>query len=230
MCLLAEERAEERPRWAPRLPPHKLRRLYANDAHGIVDAMLIDDVGLTLYLRCQANLAVAEIRHSRQAPCPRCGALVPIDDWSDETRILGCSCGWRLAWGRYLATFRHKELGAGGAGPIFAEYLRRWDVAASPRDRMLAIDWLIHMWHWELAEERPSFDLGRPTGVNLIEGSRHQTIELLDSLTYGHSSTTATLEMRDRWRANLASVRERGAAWKRSRMAGHITPQRREGD
>ena len=35
------------PRWAPRVPQDKVRRLYETDARGIYDDELIDDVGYT---------------------------------------------------------------------------------------------------------------------------------------------------------------------------------------
>lgn len=33
--------------WEPRVPQHKIRRLYENDAAGIIDEALIDDVAYT---------------------------------------------------------------------------------------------------------------------------------------------------------------------------------------
>jgi hypothetical protein len=40
-------------RWAHKLRPEKLRRLYELDAQGLADAELIDEVGDTLYSRCE---------------------------------------------------------------------------------------------------------------------------------------------------------------------------------
>ena len=85
--------------------------------------------------------------------------------------------------GRYWATFRHQELGAGGARDYFAEFVEKWDRARTPRERLLLIDRLIHMWHWEEANKPPKFGLGRPPGVNLIEGNRKDVIAFLDGLT-----------------------------------------------
>src|SRR5919199_370147 len=49
---------------------------------------------------------------------------------------------------------------------------------------------------WETHRERPKFGLGRPTGVNLIEGNRRQVLALLDELTYGTESTPVSMPRR----------------------------------
>ena len=36
-------------RWEPRVPEHKIRRLDENDATGIIDKELVDDVAYRLY-------------------------------------------------------------------------------------------------------------------------------------------------------------------------------------
>src|SRR5438445_4158500 len=62
-------------RWAPKLRPEKLRRLYELDAQGLADEELIDEVGYTLYSRCESILTVTESFRGR-VPCPGCGAVV----------------------------------------------------------------------------------------------------------------------------------------------------------
>ena len=49
----------------------KIRRLYETDAMGIVDEELLDDVGLSLCLRCQSILAVSDARNGK-VRCPGC--------------------------------------------------------------------------------------------------------------------------------------------------------------
>src|SRR5689334_11807084 len=39
-------------RWEPRVPGHRIRRLYETDARGIRDEALLDDVAYALYSRC----------------------------------------------------------------------------------------------------------------------------------------------------------------------------------
>jgi len=198
-----------RPRWAPRVPQAKIRRLYELDARGIVDEDLIADLGYRLYSRCQSILAVTRIWLTKEAPCAQCERGISLGDhWSDPSFLLHCSaCGWELPWEAYRATFRHQELGGGGANDIFEAYILEWEAAQSARTKMVAIDQLLHRWHWETKEQLPSFGLGRPTAANLIEGNRKQVIEFLDSLSYGDASTAGLQDTQAKWRANRAMVR-----------------------
>ena len=47
-----------KPQWGARVPPGKIQRLYKNDALGLVDADLIDDVGTSLRLLARRGLAL----------------------------------------------------------------------------------------------------------------------------------------------------------------------------
>src|SRR5207248_7542300 len=119
----------------------------------------------------------------------------------DPATVLACAaCPWRLTWGEYHVTFRHQELYGIGHNPYIAEYLDAWPGARTPREKLLLIDRLIHLWHHE--ELRHEHGLGRPTGVNLIEGSRKQVLAFLDGLTYGAESTPELRERLERWRAH----------------------------
>ena len=48
---------EELPSWAPRVTQHKIRQLYEDDAKGIRDEDLIEDVGYSLLCRCESFIA-----------------------------------------------------------------------------------------------------------------------------------------------------------------------------
>jgi hypothetical protein len=207
---------QNKPRWAQRIPQAKIRRLYELDARGIVDEELIADVGYRLYSRCQSILAITRIWLTKQILCAQCEREICLgDNWSNPEFILQCSaCGWELSWEAYRATFRHQELGGGGANDIFEAFISEWEGAQSARDQMVAIDQLLHRWHWETKQERPSFGLGRPTAANLIEGSRKQVIDFLDGLTYGDASTAGLKDTQAAWRGNWAMVRARQEAGK----------------
>src|SRR5436305_3499491 len=104
-------------RWAPRVNPHKIRRLYETDARGIVDEELIEEVGFALYSRCRSILAATEA-HAGRIQCPRCGAIV-AHNW-DRRAVLQCgACSWRVRWGDYLKTYQDKHLHGGGAVAAF---------------------------------------------------------------------------------------------------------------
>lgn len=77
-------------------------------------------------------------------------------------------------------------------------FLEDWPNARNHRDKLLLIDRLIHAVHVELGSETSMY---RPAGVNLIEGTAHEVVALLDDLAYGDGSTPGLAELRDSWRA-----------------------------
>jgi hypothetical protein len=100
----------------------------------------------------------------------------------------------------------------GGSGyPNFLAFLERWPVARTYRDKLLAIDWLMHQCHSTAA-----FPLGRPIAVNLIEGNAHEVAAFLDELAYGTKSTPGLESTRDAWRAGA------GRRWKRHSGPGRV--------
>ena len=108
--------------WAPRLSRAKLHRLYTLDSLGIVDDELIAEVGHALEARCESILAVHDAQHGR-VHCPRCAredrtTLIPHHGHEDAP-LLCPVCGWHTTWHTYRATFRHKQLNAGGAHAAF---------------------------------------------------------------------------------------------------------------
>ncbi len=187
------------PSWAGRVPQWKIRRLYVLNASGIYDEGLIDDVGMSLLMRCIDCLRVGEAE-AGQAPCPICDVRIPHHhDKAAELRCLGC--GWRLTWQAYLKSYQDKQLSPGGMKGYFAEFARDYPRAVGLREKMRLIDLLIHRFHKEYSgktinDERP----GRAGCVNLIGGRLNQVIRLLDDLAYGAQTDPRLRETRDRWR------------------------------
>lgn len=193
----------ELPTWSPRVPQHRIRALYENDAQGIYDHDLIDDVGYALYARCRsfldANEAVAG-----SAPCPRCNSRIAHDGRKQTLLVCG-KCGWSLTWGEYFATIQHRQLS--GAEPVqrlFRTYVERFPAARSPQRKVLLIDRLIHGFHWYAKLDRPT----RPVAVNLIEGRLRDVIALLDDLSYSECSTPGMQDERTQWSHNVRWARE----------------------
>jgi hypothetical protein len=60
-------------RWAPKVRQEQIWRLYQNDARGLIDEELIDEVGWALYSRCQSILWVTD---RNRVPCPRCHHVI----------------------------------------------------------------------------------------------------------------------------------------------------------
>jgi len=191
-------------RWAPRLPQEMIRRLYELDAQGIHDQELLDEVGWRLKARCESFIAAVEAVNGR-APCPMCGT--GIEHKSRPEEILECrACGWSLSWKDYFSTIQHKQLS--GAEPVlilFREYIQRFVSASAVEEKMLAIDRLLHGFHWWTIRNEET----RATAVNLIEGNYHQVIDFLDCLTYGACSTPGTRQTWVAWRAIINQTAEK---------------------
>lgn len=190
-------------RWAPKLRPEKLQRLYETDARGILDEEQIDEVAYTLYSRCDSILTVTEAFRGR-VKCPGCAAIVsrPMGGAGPTEEIMHCEgCGWRATWAEYHRSWQNRQLWGGNAVEWFEEYVRRFPAARTPRERMLLIDRLIHAFHHDL--KRNAYN--RPAAANLIEGGLKQVVEFLDRLTYGPASTPSLEQSQAEWRDKLVA-------------------------
>ncbi len=199
-------------RWARRVPKWKVRRLYESDARGMRDEELLDDVGTTLWLRCRDIVAVLEAREGR-VKCHRCARqnrhtvihreLGRKGDPRDE--LLTCPvCGWQITWGDYHLSFKRKQLNSGGATTAFETFARDYPHARTPREKVLAVDRLIHEFHYSY-KDRPDLAT-RPIGVNLIEGRIPDVVRFLDELTYGRGTSPAVIEHRAAWRGKIDRI------------------------
>jgi predicted RNA-binding Zn-ribbon protein involved in translation (DUF1610 family) len=192
-------------RWSPKLRPEKLQRLYETDARGIVDEELIDEVGYTLYSRCDSILTVTEAFAGR-LKCPRCSVVSERETGTGgaAARLHCPGCGWEASWHEYHKSWQHRQLWGGNAVPVFQEFVRRFPTATTPRQKMLLIDQLIHGYHHDLRRDC----YNRPAAANLIEGGLKQVIEFLDRLTYGEGSTPGLGQARSAWREKVEITRK----------------------
>ncbi len=179
-------------RWARRVQQQKVRQLYASDARGIVDEELIDDVGYAMYARCESIRMVTEA-HAGRAMCHSCRAVIE-HHWVRDEPMVCESCGWTTTWEAYLKSYQHQQLYGGTGYGVFLEFLERWPKARTPRDKLLAIDWLVHACHGS------ADDIGRPAATNLIEGTATQIVSFLDELAYGEQSSPGMRESREEWK------------------------------
>ena len=102
------------PEWAPRVRQADVRRLYEDDARGIHDGDLIDEVGYGLLARCESFIT-ANLARAGELPCPACSRPVSREEG------LKCECGWELPWKEYFRTVQHKQLS--GAEPVLAQFI-----------------------------------------------------------------------------------------------------------
>jgi len=198
--------------WAARVPREKIRRLYESDARGLLDDELLDDVGISLYMRCDDILTVKAAREGA-VKCPRCARLgrttmLPRQHHKGDVRdqpIRCPDCSWRTTWGEYAKSFKRAQLHSGGAVPAFETYLREYPRARSPKEKLLVVDRLIHEFHYSLRQfpDHPT----RPAAVNLIEGKMTAVIAFLDELTYGSELPRAVRERQAEWKAKVAAMR-----------------------
>jgi hypothetical protein len=197
--------------WSPRVPKSALRRLYESDAKGFLDEDLLNDVGITLLLRCQDILTIYEAKQGR-VKCLRCARLGqhtmierdPRTKGDPRDEFIECpSCGWQISWGEYRLSHKRKQLNPGGAVGAFEKYVQTYRVARTPKDKMLAIDLLIHEFHYALIHGGPD----RPVGVNLIQGKIVDVVEFLDELTYGDNMPEEIQINRAAWRRKMQSTR-----------------------
>ena len=164
-------------RWAPKVSRIKVRLLYQQAARGIVDDVLVDDVGLGLYLRCRSIIMVTE---RRRVTCPGCGAEIVCagPGWSRAHPIACAVCSWHATYGQWRDSWRHRDLYGGNAMDAFRTFAAEYPAAASQRDRLIFIDRLINAVHRSIRRNR----VFRSATHNLIEGNVAQVLELLDEL------------------------------------------------
>ncbi len=190
-------------RWAPKVRQDKIWRLYQNDARGILDEALIDDVGLALLDRCRSVLMV----NNGQVECPRCGHIFVCvgRDAPSEHDVIRCptpGCTWETMPLQYHNSWRHRDLHGYNASPAFQTFVEQYQRASSPRQRMLLIDQLIHAFHQDLRRDVPH----RSAANNLIEGNHNEVVAFLDRLAYGDESTPGTHETKEQWRNKLEAM------------------------
>lgn len=196
-------------RWSPRVPQHKIRRLYALDAKGIVDEDLINDVAYSFLARCRDILTIYDAQQGR-VTCPRCDTLISRESFARDEVLVCAECAWTITWEAYTASYRGQQCYAGkGAVTAFRHFVDVLPRTTTPRERMLHIDHVIHSYHRELkALEAQPDARSRPTAVNLIEGHLGDVIALLDELALGPDAPP------DR-RARYEVWQERVIRWKR---------------
>lgn len=180
-----------KPVWAPKVSPEKIRRLYAQDASGIYDEELVDDVGISLYARCDSMLCVTSANLGHPL-CIECRTEMPHS--YAKAFLLKCpKCGWSITVGDYGASYKGQTLNGVGALPELKVFAEKYPLAKTYAEKMRLIDYLIHTFHGNLNAE-PS----RPTATNVIEGNVGEVAKLIFTLAYGESSTV-TSNLMDEW-------------------------------
>jgi hypothetical protein len=177
--------------WAKRVSREKIKRLYEGDAKHMLDNDLLQDVGYSFIARSESIIAANRLFESRILSCPLC----KIDIYENkECHGYICRCGWAISEKDLKTTYQGKQL-IGHALIEYAEkFISDWNKALNDsKKQMVAIDFLIHRFHWEMTEN-PT----RPVAVNYIEGSMNTVTQLIFDLAYG--DTKERLENFEHWK------------------------------
>jgi hypothetical protein len=203
--------------WSPRVSLAKIRALYVNEANGSIDDDLIEEVGFGLLARCQSIFEFTEALENGNVRCKRCAkrgqTTILHRNMNKPSALLHCPvCGWQVRWRVYKAESENADgqLTAGHAGAAFARYVAVYPQCRTREEKILAIDRLIHEFHWILVREDQPAKANKPAGVNLLRGNTTQVFNLLNELTYGDNTPPELLEGKTWWREQQKKVHAKG--------------------
>ena len=112
----------EKVRWAPKVQPELVERVYRSDAEGVPDEAAIDDLGVRLLLRCEGCLRAMR----GNIECPRCGReFHAAQHASHGVTTCPAGCGWAMDSRELWQSKRHRELG-GGDSLAPSQPMRLW--------------------------------------------------------------------------------------------------------
>jgi hypothetical protein len=184
--------------------------LYIKEASGLCDAELIDDVGTCHYQRCTSILEYTEATRGR-VKCKRCArsgiTTIILRKSLEPAEIVKCPvCGWQVRWRVYIneAEKSGGNLHVGNAQAAFERFFQTFPHCQNDHEKILAIDLLIHEFHWILlkeSQEEQTTIPHKPAGLNLLQGSTHQILEFLNTLNYGEKTAPELLANREWWRS-----------------------------
>jgi hypothetical protein len=161
-------------RWARRLPPLLLKRLYEADARGVRDLELCEEVGSYLYARCETFARVAR----GEVECPLCGTPFAVAR-EGRNGCPGKACGWATTRAEYRLSIRNHYAATGRARLAYETFRRGWPAARSYSDKILLIDQLIHSFHVDEKTGRPV----KSVASKLLEGNKKDVVRFLDELS-----------------------------------------------
>lgn len=177
-------------KWCKKVSRKDLLKLYQSDAEGMLDEELLDEVGLSFYVRCMQAKEVRELMEKGQILCLQCGAVLKAGRVSPSGSVLKsaggnlpihCECGYSYTYREYRRSCNAVNMPGGRATPIFEGFMQKWPACKDASQKMRLIDWLIHECHITLM----SGYQGRSVCINLIEGTLKQVSDLIIKLAYG---------------------------------------------
>ena len=171
-----------KPSWSPKVKKYKIKKLYEQDAKGIYDEDLVNDVGTGLYARVDSMLTVTSSNLGHPL-CIECKTEIP-NSYQKGFISVCPNCGWTIDIFEYRGSYKGQTLNGVGALPELKHFVEKYPLAKTYSEKMQIIDYLIHTFHGNLNLE-PS----RATATNVIEGSTGEIANLIFTLAYGENST-----------------------------------------
>lgn len=157
-------------KWPDKLNVTKLRRLYLEDAKGLKNEELADEIGYCLYIRCKSGKDDMDIMEQYKIRCHNCGKVL---DSNEDFRE--CSCGNQYSYKEYRRNYRRNNMPTGAASAIFNEFAQMWPTYKTYEEKMIAIDKLLHEFHLNLV----SGAVHRPVAMNFIDGTRERIEKII---------------------------------------------------
>jgi hypothetical protein len=185
------ESTQIRIRWAPRLRPALLKRLYDSDAKGFQNLELCEEVGSALYARCDTFHLVSQTF----VRCPICFQVFEVAR-EGVTTCLTKGCAFNTTFDAYGQSVQNYYAWTGRAAEAFETFYQRYPTARTYREKMLLIDQLIHSFH--IDEKRGV--ASKSVASKLLEGNRKEVVRFLDELS------GVDTESKDEWRRTTANT------------------------
>jgi len=202
-------------KWSPRVTKGRLARLYKLNAMRIVDHELLHEVATILYMRCKDIIAVHDAHYNWRVRCPSCYAAgneqylsLPkeIKRSKRDAYMFHCStCGDSFSWKEFRSSHSRRQMNIGGAGDAFRHYITQYERNLDDNALMLAVDRLIHEFHYALKADGATQQASRIAAANLIDSaSMTETIEFLDDLSNNLGDDANLKATAKCWRENVS--------------------------
>lgn len=159
--------------WPAKLDIYKLKQLYMLDAKGIQDNQLVDEIGLTLYVRCIYGKEDMQRMEKSVIRCHNCS-----QELAGSSDFRQCKCGYQYSYKEYRRSYRKNNMPTGAASKVFEAFITGWSLAKSYNEKMILIDTLLHEFHLSLI----SGAVHRPVAMNFIDGTRSQVDSIIKDL------------------------------------------------
>lgn len=165
-------------KWAEKVSRYKLVKLYQDEAKGLLDEDLLNEIGYTFYTRCKQARDTRQRLDKGEIICHYCGE---VHQAMSYTALIACPCGYYYTYREYRRSCNANNVPGGRATEIFKAFTDNWLLCKSASEKMLLIDGLVHECHVSAMTGAK----GRSVCMNLMEGTLSQIKDMLELLA-GH--------------------------------------------